>query len=322
MNEKMNFLGMIKSVPSIVKGIAGGAGNIIESVFKIVKGVLFTFDRFPANIICGILVLLFTIIHELVKVPVFGDRVLITIIHVIPFGLNMLGIYLRYAYFVVNTKFLQMTDPGSKWARNVLIMLQACHPDPRQWYTYPQNHFGNSHNRRLFVACMKPCPSSYIPAIGGLFCKRADSRVPRYCPKSMIMRAFESLKVDGSKNFGRTETSKSFFDACGKLEIPKTSHDIVSEAVESKSDTLVRSVCQQSEILIGNPGEVSHACHETYCKHGNREPFCSHVDPTYNDIGDSTGISQLLKLPFLIVAAAILFQMTKFIANKNTEVVE
>lgn len=314
----MNFLNIVKSVPSIIKGVAGGAGNIIESVFKIVKGVLFTFDRFPANIICGILVLFFTLIHELVKVPVFGSRIIVTIIHAIPFAFKMFSIYLRYAYLLVNTKILEKLGRGSQSAKNVMLMLQTCHPDPRQWYTYPHNHFGNSHNSRLIAACMKPCPSGYMPSVGGLFCKKADSRVPRYCPKSMIMRSLEGLKVEGSKNFGNTDFTKSFIEACGKQVIPKTAHDIASESTEGASETLVRSVCQQADILLAKPGDVSHACHETYCKHGNREPFCSHVDPAYEDIGDSTDISKLLQFPFLIVIAALLFQMTRFIANKNT----
>jgi hypothetical protein len=313
----MNFLNVIKSVPSIVKGVAGGAGNIFESLFKIVKGVIFTFDKFPANIICGILVLIFTLIHELVKVPIFGSRIIVTIIHAIPFALKMFSIYLRYAYLLVTTKILERLDPGSQRVKNIMLMLQTCHPDPRQWYTYPHNHFGNSHNSRLVVACMKPCPSGYIPSVGGLFCKRADSRIPRYCPKSMIMRSLEGLKVDGSKNFGNTDFTKSFIESCVKQVVPKTAHDIASESIEGSSESLVRSVCQQADILLAKPGDVSHACHETFCKHGNREPFCSHVDPTYEDIGDSTGISQLLQLPFLIAISAILLQMTRFVANKS-----
>lgn len=315
----MGFLNFIKKVPVIGQVVSAGEaiGNITVQGVKILTGIIKTFDKFPVNIICGILVLLLTIIHEIVKVEMFG-YIAVFFVNVIPFLLRMLYIFLRYTTLVILTMMLQYFDTESDVEdgkdrtrsniRKFIIFLQTCHPDPRQWYSYPQNHMGNSHNIRLGMACMKPCRSNYVPAWGGLICKKTDRRIPRYCPRAMIMRAFEGMEVDGSKNFA---FSTEYAEACKAQTVPMTSFENKYGALESASETLMRGVCQQSRFMVDKPGEVAHACHDTYCKRGDRHPFCSRIDPEYEDLAGNSP-AELMKIPALVVLAALLLQLMRF----------
>lgn len=312
LNKKgMGFLDAIKKVPVIGQVVSVGEGvvNLASAGIKVLNGVIKTFDRFPANIICGLIVIILNILYEIIKIDIFGYTV-VFIVYVVPFCLRLAYIYFRYLYFVVLTKIVESMDPekgmdhevsdakarsGSAF-RRFLIFIQTCHPDPRQWYTYPQNHLGNTHEVRLGLACMNPCGSKYVPHFWGLLCKKADRRVPRYCPRAMIMRAFEGLPVDGSKDFSASAKMRSACDL---------------QVVSAESAILTEGVCQQPRLLLDDPGEVSHACHETYCKRGERRPFCSRIDPAYEDLVDDSP-AQLLKIPSLLLLAALLLQVARF----------
>lgn len=322
----MGFLSAIKKVPVIGGIVSAGEGmvNIASAGIKVLNGIIKTFDRFPANLICGLIIILLTLVYEMMKITIIGYPI-VFLLYIIPFLIRLMYIYARYIYFVIITAIVKSMDPekdvdleitetksrsGSAF-RKFIIFIQSCHPDPRQWYTYPQNHFGNSHQVRLGLACMNPCPSKYVPHFGGLICKKADRRVPRYCPRSMIMRAFENLPVDGSKNFVNSSFMKKYHEACELHEMPLTSYEKEYGCTESAQEMLTRGICQQARILFDNPEDVYHACHETFCKKGDRQPFCSHVDPVYGDVVDND-VTQLLKIPGLVIMAAFIFQMTRY----------
>lgn len=322
----MGFLGALKKIPIIGQVVSAGEGmvNIVSAGIKVLNGIIKTFDRFPANLICGIIVIILTVIYELIKIDIIGYTA-VFFVYVIPFLARLAWINLRYFYFVLVTKIVESMDPekgsdidtsdgqiraGSTF-RKFLIFIQTCHPDPRQWYTYPQNHFGNTHEVRLALACMNPCNSKYIPYFGGLLCKKADRRLPRYCPRAMIMRSLEGLDVDGPKNFVRSDYSKKYHEACDAQNPPKTLFEKKFGAFETAGEVLTRGVCQQSKILLDDPEEVSHACHDTYCKRGDRHPFCSRIDPLYKDLVENNPV-QLLKIPALLVLGALLLQIARY----------
>lgn len=326
LNKKgMGFLDAVKKIPVIGQVVAVGEGvaNIAVAGVKVLNGVLKTFDRFPANLVCGLVLIILHVLLEIIKIDVIGYT-LVFFVYVIPFVLRLLYIYMRYWYFVIVTKVVESMDPekgldhdvsdaktrAGSALRRFLIFIQTCHPDPRQWYTYPQNHWGNTHEVRLGLACMNPCGSKYVPYFGGLLCKKADRRVPRYCPKAMIMRAFEGLDVDGSKDFA--SASPKMRAACAANGAPSTSFESrFGTGGDAANEVLSRGVCQQPRLLLDDPGAVAHACHETYCKRGDRRPFCSRIEPRYSDLADDDP-TQLLKIPGLLLMSAVLLQIARF----------
>lgn len=329
----MGFLDAIKKVPFVggIVSVAEGAVNIVSVAIKILNGIIKTFDKFPMNLICGVFVFLLTIVYEIMKIgfdmgpdePPYRPfaNLAVFIIYIIPYILRAFYIFIRYVNFVVMTAIAKHFDPEMSYEdggeskarvssnyRKFLIYIQTCHPDPRQWYTYPQNHNGNTHQVRMGFACMNPCGSKYVPYLGGLLCKKADGRFPRYCPQAVIMRAFEGLPVDGSKNF----SIKGFEEKCKEQTIPWTSFEKKFGAFETANEVLTRGVCQQTRALIDRPQEVAHACHASYCKRGDRQPFCSRMDPVYENLVDN-GPAQLLKIPGLILMGAFLLQVARFL---------
>lgn len=303
----------------IAKGIVGGFGDIAGLVLnagKILIGVIKTFDKFPMNIVVGLILILLELFKVLVGVPGLRD-IISFFVYIIPYVLRLVGIYLRYAIQKVNTAIAELIERkfGVSY-KKFLIFLQSCNPDPRQWFVYPQQHFGNTHETRLGTLCMNPCSSKYIPYFGGLFCRKADRRLPRYCPKAMIMRSLEGLQVDGQKNFSKSKVFEIYNAACAQQNIPLTTFEEKYGTVESASEALTRAVCQQPSMILGDPSQVSYACHEVYCKKGNREPFCTDIDPTYSD-GMDNDLLQLLRIPFMILVSAFIIQMTRYIMWEN-----
>ena len=268
--------------------------------------------------------------HFLIMIVYIIIKIIILIFKIILMLIVVAALLVLYVFVLVMDEILG----NYRFTKFLYKRLFACENEPLAWYKNSRYDLDNRSSRGFF--CLLNCRTNYRLSDNSVFCEKAPSNVPYYCPQPLLYRAYKDEKKElrepySIKSFlirnnpgliynSQVEQAEFIFNyKKNKKEYYETCNGNFSK----DKNIVGKSVCALGYDKNGNDinDKIKDICKQTYCSNGKYENFC------YKYKGEETGekfkfkdknkIIEFLKnsLAILIVIFIILYIMNELDKN-------
>ena len=270
--------------------------------------------------------------HFLIMIVYIIIKIIILIFKIILMIIVVMAILVLYVFVLVMDEILG----NYRFTKFLYKRFFACENEPLAWYKNSRYDLGNRASRGFF--CLLNCRTNYRLSDNAVFCEKAPSNVPYYCPQPLLYRKYK----DEKKNLREPYSIKSFLIRNHPRLIYKSQveqaefifnykknkkeyYETCNSNFSKDKNIVGKSVCALGYDKNGNDinNDIKDICKQTYCSNGKYENFC------YKYKGEDTGdkfkfkdknkIVEFLKnsLAILIVIFIILYIMNELDKNDS-----
>lgn len=251
----------------------------------------------------------------------------------------VLGLILLYAAAVLIDSILG----DNRFSKFLYRYFFACEDTPFAWYKNSRYDLGNKSDKGFF--CSLNCGTNYRLTEDKLFCEKAPTNVPYYCPQPLLYNTYKDEKIKGKNSiisfFINNHPELVYKSPQQKTEFifkykndKKEYYEKCSTHFNSKQNkhknTIGKSVCA---LGFNNKdknikSDIRDICNQTYCSNGNYENFCykyknngENVFDKYT-LKDSNKFIQILKNALLFFTIIVVLYCIVVELDKHTEIVK
>lgn len=298
-----NFGNPFKALSKPFKAIA----KFLKEALKIVKFII-SFITNPFNFIAFIVKFILAVFMISIKLVLFtikigsvypGEMLLYFVVLIIGSILNI-TLYVYIITLIVIMMFFDTYLTHGLIYRFIYWMFGANENSPSAWYKHSGYHYGydlckkegstqcngyyQNKVKRMFLAYYR-CGDNYKPdrETKGFMCSRKYEQEPGYCLQSNIYRLYNNMTPAIPYTPGPfvptieylQSTEKQRKKQQNKFKTMKHNFYNNCNATMQPFDPLSKNICRvYSGVSNNNSSAMESFCYNTYCKNGNREPFC------------------------------------------------
>lgn len=271
----------------------------------------------------------------------FIDLPIIDVIGVLVYSIMLLIITLFKSIFIlvimvvlliiglVILPFDSMCDGAI--SRFIYRRFVACENSPFAWYKNSRYDLENKCSRGFF--CNLNCGTNYKLSDNGMYCEKAPTNVPYYCPQPLLYKSYKDDRINGRKSIlsffindypnilmsspdkqaefimNYQKDKSEYYQTCntfsnGDGDSNKKGYNVIGKAVCASAYNI-------KDKNIKN--DIKDICQQTYCSNGKYENFCYKYDPIENKTNylkflenDNKKIEFLKKTFFVIILSTLI----------------
>jgi len=289
-----NFVNkVLKAIPGIL-----GLSNFLKTATKI-----FDFIMDFISLLASVLIKLLELVLNPFKAIIFIAQLVFVYIMLIFFILW--HIVLKYILWIIISIIMSLCNVvyfiiacifiAVLMLFDVIILRGWFYPLYYRWFGASENQpnawyeNGSYQRRNINDGNFYKCGDNYVADSSNMFlCSRLNKHEPRYCPSSAIYRLYKGKGIKDTffgndfhpspqmmkKNInGRNSEITQFI-------LDKLSYIDLCNTYTEKYQPLTKQLCKSIDLVADKKvrKRMSNICHEQYCVHNEREPFCSKMD--------------------------------------------
>tara|TARA_B110000259_G_scaffold526_1_gene750 strand:+ start:2483 stop:6541 length:4059 start_codon:yes stop_codon:yes gene_type:complete len=182
----------------------------------------------------------------------------------------------------------------------------SCETSPFAWYKNSRYDLENKCSRGFF--CNLNCGTNYRLSENGMFCEKAPTNVPYYCPQPLLYKTYKDEKINGKNHILsffinnhpdilmlNPDKQKEYITNYkkNKAEYYQTCNRFANSEQSKGYNAIGKTICatpyNNKNKSIKN--KIKDICQQTYCSNGNYENFCY----KYNEIENNTNYLKFLE---------------------------
>ena len=207
----------------------------------------------------------------------------------------------------------------------------ACENSPFAWYKNSRYDLENKCSRGFF--CNLNCGTNYKLSDNGMYCEKAPTNVPYYCPQPLLYKSYKDDRINGRKSIlsffindypnilmsspdkqaefimNYQKDKSEYYQTCntfsnGDGDSNKKGYNVIGKAVCASAYNI------KDKNIKNNIKDI---CQQTYCSNGKYENFCYKYDPIENKTNyfkflenDNKKIEFLKKTFFVIILSTLI----------------
>ena len=178
----------------------------------------------------------------------------------------------------------------------------SCENSPFAWYKNSRYDLENKCSRGFF--CNLNCGTNYRLSENGMYCEKAPTNVPYYCPQPLLYKTYKDDKINGKRQilsffinkypnillsspdkqldfiFNYQKDKSEYYQKCntfanGDGKTSKKGYNAIGKSVCASANNI------KDEDIKEN---IKHICRQTYCSNGKYENFCYKYEENERDI--------------------------------------
>lgn len=216
----------------------------------------------------------------------------------------------------------------------------ACENSPFAWYKNSRYDLENKCSRGFF--CNLNCGTNYKLSDNGMYCEKAPTNVPYYCPQPLLYKSYKDDRINGRKTIlsffindypnilmsspdkqaefimNYQKDKSEYYQTCntfsnGDGDSNKKGYNVIGKAVCASAYNI------KDKNIKNNIKDI---CHQTYCSNGKYENFCYKYDPIVNETDYSRFLEndnkkiEFLKKTFFVIILSSLIIYTIYLLEK------
>ena len=266
-------------------------------------------------------------IIDVIGVLVYSIMLLIITVFKSIFLLIIIVVLLIIGLVIV--PFDSMCDGGI--SRFIYRRFVACENSPFAWYKNSRYDLENKCSRGFF--CNLNCGTNYKLSDNGMYCEKAPTNVPYYCPQPLLYKSYKDDRINGRKNIlsffindypnilmsspdkqaefimNYQKDKSEYYQTCNTFsnkdgDSNKKGYNVIGKAVCASAYNIKDKNIKK---------DIKDICHQTYCSNGKYENFCYKYDPIENKTNylkflenDNKKIEILKKTFFVIILSTLI----------------
>jgi len=270
-------------------------------------------------------------IAHLITAVIYGIiQLILLIIKCIMMLVVIAGLFVLYIVVLI----LDEIFGNYRFTKFLYKRIFSCENDPLEWYKNSRYDLGNKASRGFF--CSLNCRTNYRLSENKLFCEKAPSNVPYYCPQPLLYNIYKNEPISGSNKI------ISFFinDHPGLIyKSPQQQAEFIINYKKEKKDyyekcntyftdsknIIGKSVCATgfNKDNVDISSKIKDVCKQTYCSNGKYENFCYKYKDNSNVITnykfkDNNKLMEYIKNTFAIITIIlVIFIIIKELDKDN-----
>ena len=218
--------------------------------------------------------------------------------------------------------------------RNII----SCENSPFSWYKNSRYDLENKCSRGFF--CNLNCGTNYRLSDSGLYCEKAPTNVPYYCPQPLLYKNYKDEKINGKNHI-----LSFFINNYPKVlaSDPDKQSEFIMNYQKNKSEyyqtcntfsngdgaankkgynVIGKSVCASAYNIKDQniKNKIKDVCRQTYCSNGKYENFCYKYDEIKNKTkylgfleNENKFIENLKKILFVVILVSLIIYFISLI---------
>jgi len=168
----------------------------------------------------------------------------------------------------------------------------SCENSPFAWYKNSRYDLENKCSRGFF--CNLNCGTNYRLSENGMYCEKAPTNVPYYCPQPLLYKTYKDDKINGKRQilsffinkypnillsspdkqldfiFNYQKDKSEYYQKCntfanGDGKTSKKGYNAIGKSVCASANNIKDKDIKEN---------IKHICRQTYCSNGKYENFC------------------------------------------------
>jgi hypothetical protein len=326
-----NFGNPFKALSKPFKTIA----NFLKEALEIVRFVIKLITKpdkligFFVKLLLAILLIILKLIFFTFKIKKIYPGELVLYFFIILWGTIMnVVLYVIVIVLTIIMMTFDITITNGLIYRFIYWMFGATENSPSAWYKNAGYHYGydlckkdnntqcngfyQNKAKRMFFAYYR-CGDNYKPdrQTKGFMCDRKYEQEPGFCLQSNIYRLYNNLSTKMPYTPGSflptidylQSTEKKRKKLQGNFKNMKHNFYNNCNATMEPFDPLSKNICRvYSGVMNSNKNSMESLCFNTYCKNGNREPFCYKMTNNYSTNRNGSSGSEVISRMFALTA--------------------
>ena len=278
-----------------------------------------------------------------VMLAMFVDLPIIDVLGVFAYSIILLGITVFKSVIILAIIFIliivgifvlvmdSLSPNKGGFSRFLYRIFVSCENSPFAWYKNSRYDLENKCSRGFF--CNLNCGTNYRLSENGMYCERAPTNVPYFCPQPLLYKTYRDDKIKGKKKilsffinrypkillsdsdkqiefiFNYQKNKSEYYQKCNTFANGDGKYN------KKGYNAIGKSVCASAHNIKDEDikKDIKDICHQTYCSNGKYENFCYKYDETQNKLdlfkflnNEKKYIELLKKTLFVVVLVALI----------------